>query len=169
MFSHLKITFRNFRRGGIYSIINVGGLAIGMAAAMLIMLWVYNQWSYDRFHVKKDRLYQVWSRDESIGTWFNSPKILGPTLVEEYADIADMTRFYTRGQLFTYGDKKINMAEAYANPGFLSMFSFSLLQGDHNTALNDPYSVVLRQDAAKSFLETNRQWVKLLYWTISSR
>ncbi len=149
MFHHFKVAFRNIRRGGIYSIINVGGLAIGMAAAMLIMLWVYHQWSYDRFHAKKDQLYQVWSRNSDIGVWFNSPKILGTTLVDEYVDVADMTRFYTRSRLLTYEEQKINMATAFADPGFLTMFSFPLLQGDVHTALNDPYSIVLTQEAAK--------------------
>ena len=53
MFYHLKIMLRNLKRGGLYSAINIGGLAIGMAAAILILAWIYHEWSYDRFHTKE--------------------------------------------------------------------------------------------------------------------
>ncbi len=149
MFYYLKIFFRNLRRGGIYSAINIGGLAIGMAATILIVLWVHNQWSYERFHEKEKQLYQLWSHNEKYGTWESTPKIIGPTLVEEYSDITNMTRFKEWSRLVTYGDRKINLQAARVDPGFLTMFSFPLLQGDINTALNAPYSIVLTQDAAK--------------------
>ncbi len=142
------LLFRNLRRGGIYSIINIGGLAIGMAAAMLIMLWVYHQWSYDRFHEKSKQLYCLWSHNEKSGSWTWTPRIVGPTLVENYADIVNMTRFNMWPQIATCGEKKINLETALVDPGFLDMFSFPLLQGDVHTALNDPHSIILTQDAA---------------------
>ena len=54
MFFHLKIMLRNLQRGGVYSVINIGGLAIGMAAAILILAWIYHEWSYDRFMQRKN-------------------------------------------------------------------------------------------------------------------
>ena len=54
IFFHLKIMLRNLQRGGIYSVINIGGLAIGMAAAILILAWIHHEWSYDRFHAKEN-------------------------------------------------------------------------------------------------------------------
>ena len=61
MFFQLKITLRNLWHGGLYSAINIGGLAIGMAATIIIiMLRVYHQWSYDRFHAKEKYLYKLW-------------------------------------------------------------------------------------------------------------
>ncbi len=149
MFYHLNITLRNLRRGGIYSIINIGGLAIGMAAAIFIILWVYHQWSYDRFHAKDDHLYCVWVQNGQFGCSNWTPRIMGPTLVEDYADIANQTRFNEWPQLVTHGDRKFNMLTALADPGFLEMFSFPLLHGDMHTALNDPHSVILTQDAAR--------------------
>ena len=90
---HLKIMLRNVRRGGIYSAINVGGLAIGMAAAIIIMLWVYHQWSYDRFHRKDKLLYKVWCYDEANGSFSNVSYAIAPSLLNDYAGIANTTRY----------------------------------------------------------------------------
>ncbi len=149
MFYYLKITFRNLRRGGIYSVINIGGLAIGMAATILIMLWVYHEWSYDRFHEKEGQLYQIWNHNQSMGSFEFSPDIIGSTLVEDYAEITDMTRYKTSKQLCSYENKKLNISTGFVDPAFLSMFSFPLLQGDINQVLNESYSIVLTEDAAK--------------------
>ena len=68
MIYHLKIAIRNLSRDGMYSIINIGGLAIAMAASVLLLVWIYHEWSYDRFHDKEKQLYSVWSRVQ-----FNGP------------------------------------------------------------------------------------------------
>ena len=62
MLFHLKIIIRNLQCGGLYSSINIGGLAIGMVVAILILTWIYHEWSYDRFHAKEKNLYLVYSR-----------------------------------------------------------------------------------------------------------
>ncbi len=150
MYLNFKLALRNIRRNGVYSVINIGGLAVGMAAAVLIMLWVYNQWSYDRFHGKKDQLYSVWCHNERYGDLEWTSQIIGPAMVEEYADVVNMTRFKSdRKQLYTIGDKKLRMETVLVDPEFLTMFSFPLLQGDISTALNNPQSIILTQDAAK--------------------
>ncbi len=149
MFHRLKIALRNIRRNGIYSVINIGGLAVGMAVAMLIMFWVYSQWSYDRFHEKADRLYSVWNINDEWGGFEWTTQIIGPTLVQDYPEIADMARYKSWQQLISYNDKRLNMELAQADPGFLTMFSFPLLQGDAHTALNDPYSILLTEEAAR--------------------
>lgn len=147
---NLKIAFRNLRRNGIYSAINIGGLSIGMAAAMLILLWTFYHWSYDRFHEKKKQLYCVWSHNDYYNSFSSTPNALGPALLENYADISNMTRFDEVGSyLITREDQKVNMKTTLADPGFLTMFSFSLLQGDKHAALNEPYSIILTQNASK--------------------
>jgi len=83
IFFHLKIMLRNLQRGGIYSVINVGGLAIGMAAAILILAWIYHEWSYDRFHAKEKNIYVAYNRatvDGSVWCWDWTASPLGPTL-----------------------------------------------------------------------------------------
>ena len=156
MFYKLKISLRNLQRGGIYSAINIAGLAIGMAAAILIFVWIYNEWSYDRFHTKEKQLYQVWSRasyNGPIECWTKTSTLLGPSLKESYPEIAEMTRLTDDNSkdLYASGDKRINLLTRYADPGFLTMFSFPLLAGDKKSALNDPYSIILTEKAAKRF------------------
>ena len=152
MFFHLKVIIRNLQRGGIYSYINVGGLAIGMAAAILILSWIYHEWSYDRFHAKVKRLYVVYSRatyDGELSCWDWTPKILGPTLKDDYPEIAKMARMTNFSSLlFANDDAKFNIQTGYSDPDFLTMFDFPLLQGNRETALNDPYSVILTEKAA---------------------
>ena len=148
---HFKIILRNLKRGGIYSAINIGGLAIGMAASILLLIWVYNQWSYDRFHTKAEQIHQVWSRMEhggQIDCWTATSLLTGPTLKDEYPEIIDAVRVAGGGGFYGGGDRYLTMKTTYADPSFLTMFDFPLLNGDVYTALNDMYNVVLTEKAA---------------------
>ncbi|MDR0796647.1 MAG: ABC transporter permease, partial [Tannerella sp.] len=135
---HLKIILRNLQRGGIYSAINIGGLAIGMAAAILILAWIYHEWSYDRFHAKEKQLHVTYYRatfDGALrcGNW--TPKILGPTLKADYPEIAGMARMSTNEFLYANRDNKFKIPTGCTDPDFLTMFDFPLLQGNKETAL----------------------------------
>jgi len=151
---NLKIMLRNLRRGGIYSAINIGGLAIGMAASALLLSWVLNQWSYDRFHTKTKQIHQVWYRGISM----NNKKVvcepstsivIGTTLKNEFPEIAEVVRIsFPDSYYFGEGDRFMSMRTRLADPSFLTVFSFPLLKGDANTALNDPFSVVITEKAA---------------------
>ena len=81
--NYLNIAIRNLWRTKGFSFINISGLAVGMASAILIFLWMYNELSYDRFHENKNYLYQAWNRgvfDGKLQCWNSTPKVLGPTL-----------------------------------------------------------------------------------------
>ena len=152
MFYQLNITLRNIRRAGIYSIINIGGLAIGLAAAITIMLWVYHQWSFDRFHAKERYLYKVWCYDQTNGNFPNVSYSIGPSLLREYAGFANMTRYCETEvpfKLETQSDEISTIIAASVDSCFLNMFTFKLLHGNPSTALSDPYAIVLTQSAAK--------------------
>ena len=99
MFSnYFKIAFRNLWKNKAFSFINIAGLAVGMASAMLILLWIQNEMSHDRFHEKIDRLYVMNNRDKfngEIWAWSTTPKILGPTLKQDYPEVEDFI-FYRR-------------------------------------------------------------------------
>jgi hypothetical protein len=154
MFFHLKIFLRSLRRDTFYAAINIGGLAIGMAAAILILIWIYHEWSYDRFHAKEKQLYQVWYRVKYDGPveCINKTSILaGPALKSDYPDIVETTRVIPTEMLCAVGDHNLKIQTALVDPGFLTMFSFPLLHGDENTALNDPYSVILTEKSAGRF------------------
>ena len=149
-FFHLKIMLRNLQRGGIYSAINVGGLAIGMAAAILILAWMYNEWTFDRFHAKEKHLYVAYHRatvDGAIrcGDW--TPMILGTTLKDDYPEIAGMARMSTKELLYTHEEAKLKIRTGYTDSDFLTMFDFPLLHGNREIALNDPNSLILTEKA----------------------
>ena len=100
------------------------------------------------FHANKEYLYEAWNRgtfDGKLQCWDNTPKILGPTLKQEYPEIADMARQYSRWYVTKAGDKKISTKALITDPSFLSMFSFPLVQGNIKTALNNVYSILLQK------------------------
>ena len=126
--NYIKIAFRNLYKNKGFSIINISGLAIGMASAMLILLWVQNEWSYDSFYPKTNRLYQVWGRYENSGGSGASnvtTKMLGPALKNDYPEIETAVRvFWDEAFLFAVGDKKLNATGNMVDPDFITMFDF---------------------------------------------
>ena len=150
--NYLKVAFRNLYRNKFFSIINIAGLAVGMASAILILLWIQNELSYDRFHSKGDRIYQAWNRstfDGKLQCWSTTPKILGPTLKKDYPEVEEITRVnWGNNFLFSIGDRRMNASGTMVDPGFLTIFDFPLVKGNSNTALNNVYSIVLTEKLA---------------------
>jgi ABC-type antimicrobial peptide transport system permease subunit len=153
MFSnYIKIAFRNLWKSKGFSALNIAGLSIGMAGAILISLWIYNEVSYDRFHKNGENIYQAWNRgtfDGRLETWNATPKILGPTMKLEFPEITSFTRTMNRGFVTRYNDVKVSSWALIADPAFLSMFSFPLVKGNAGTALNDVYSIVVTEKMAE--------------------
>ena len=118
------IAYRNILRNKSFSVINISGLAIGMASAMLILLWVQNEMTYDNFYKNKDRLYQSWNRDKNnsgINSWNVTPKPLAPGLKKDYPEIEKATRVgWNEAILFTVGETKINITGTMVDPDFLT-------------------------------------------------
>jgi len=148
-----KVAFRNLVRNKTFSIINISGLVVGMASAILILLWIQNEISYERFHKDQDRLYEVWGNDVydgQIRSGTATPEIMAPVLKNDVPQIEAVSRCDWGGDyLFTVGDKSLKAHGNLVDPDFLSIFSFPLLQGDEKTVLNDPYSIVLTEKLAK--------------------
>ncbi|HVW95075.1 MAG TPA: ABC transporter permease [Mucilaginibacter sp.] len=150
--NYLKITWRNLLRHKAFSFINIIGLAIGMASSALILLWIQNEVSYDQFHDKKDRLYEVYNRsvfDGKLWCWGTTPKILGPTLKQEYSQIEQSSRNTSCAFLFTVGEKHLNVNGNFVDPDFLTMFSFPLVNGNQKTALSGVHDIVITQKLSK--------------------
>lgn len=153
MFSnYLKIAFRNLLRNKAFSFINISGLVLGMASAMLILLWVQYEISYDRFHHNPERLYEVWTNtkvESKLESFYNTPELLGPAISADIPEAAAVSRFGGGDWLlFTYKEKQITANGNWVDPVFLKMFNFPLLEGNVNTALNDPLGIVLTQKLA---------------------
>jgi ABC-type antimicrobial peptide transport system permease subunit len=151
--NYLKIAFRNLWRNKGFSLINISGLAIGMASAILILLWIQNEMGHDRFFEKTNRIYVVNNRDRFNGklqAWNNTPKIMGPTIKMDYPEVEDVVRVneYGANFLLTVGDKHLTLHGDFVDSGFLKMFSFPLVEGQMASALNNPSGIVLTQQLA---------------------
>jgi len=151
--NYFKTMWRGLMKNKFYSTINILGLTIGMASAILILLWIQNEMSHDRFYVKTDRIYLANNRDKVNGkmmAWNNTPKPLGPAIKKDYPEVEDVVRLneYAANFLLTAGDKHFSLHGEFADSGFLKMFSLPLLKGNPNTALNNPNSIVLTQQLA---------------------
>jgi putative ABC transport system permease protein len=153
--SYFKIAWRNILRNRSFSAMNIAGLAIGMASAMLILLYVQNETTYDSFYENSDRLYQLWNKDKSnagINAWNNTPKIAGPMLKQEYPEVEQTTRVnWDATYLMSVGEKKLNINGTMVDPDFLTMFRFPFVKGDIKSALNEPNNIVLTETAALKF------------------
>lgn len=151
--NYLTIAWRSLKKNKGFSFINISGLTVGMAGAIMIMLWIQYESSYDQFHSKLDRLYEVWNQAEfngELNTWSYTPKPLGPILGSEHPEVAAFTRFqYPYGMLLAHGEQKLNQTMTVVDPGFFTMFDFSLVQGDRETVFEKPESLVLTESAAR--------------------
>lgn len=151
--NYFKIAFRNLLRSKGFSFINISGLAIGMASAVLIMLWIQNELSYDRFHSNAALLYEVFGNNVvggEISTSMATPEIMAPVLKHDIPELDKVSRIsWAEDYLLTIGDKSLKARFILVDPDFLSMFDFPLVKGNKKTALSDPYSIVLTQQLAK--------------------
>jgi hypothetical protein len=122
-----------------------------MASAMLIFLWINDEMSFDRFHAKEDRLFQIYREEISNGhstVVENSPKILAHTLKTEFPEIEDVVRWQNINFLLSVGDRHFNVPGNFTDSGFLNMFSFPTLAGVRNYKLNDPTGMVITESLA---------------------
>jgi putative ABC transport system permease protein len=152
--SYLKIAIRNLKKHKAFSFINVSSLAIGMACAILILLWVQDELGYDRFHENSKYLYRVAIQEElSDGTnrYAITPAPLGPALKETYPEITNTTRVYKLQSVVRYKDAQFREGCLMVDPSFLKMFTFPLIKGDVNTSLNNPHSVIITQEIAEKY------------------
>ena len=150
--NYLKTALRNLLRQKAFSIINISGLAVGMASAILILLWIQNEVSHDRFHEKGDRIYTLNNRDRFNGelwAWNSTPKMLGPTVKADYPDVEEVVRTSGASFLFTHNETRLNASGTFTDPGFFNMFSFPFIKGSAATALDGTYNIVLTEKLAK--------------------
>jgi putative ABC transport system permease protein len=153
--NYFKIAFRNLWRKRAYSLINVTGLAVGMACCFLIFLYVHFELSYDRFHQKADRIYRVVGDQKSSTEtlhWYVTPGPLARTIKAEFPQVQEVTRFINLGVLVQKDHFKFREENTiWADSSIFSVFDFPLLYGDPRTALKEPNSVVLSETAAVKY------------------
>ncbi len=152
--NYIKIAWRNLFRNKSFTILNITGLVVGMAGAMLILLWINRELSVDRFHENGEQLYQAWNRDTIDGEvwcWTTTPKPMGPVLAQNYPEIVEVSRYSYFGKgIFAMGENKISKESAFVDSTFLQMFTYPLLQGDKQTVFSSPNSIVLTESMAQN-------------------
>jgi putative ABC transport system permease protein len=152
--TYLKSAFRNLRRHRTYTFLNVFGLATGMAACIVILLFVYYEKSFDSMHHRN--LYRLHKADKFIATGISQKTAttmfgMGPTMRAEFPEVLNYSRVDGAGQYeMTYGDKRVFLPQTFfVDSSFLGMFDFPLLEGRRQTALQKPNSIVLTESAAR--------------------
>ncbi len=155
--NYLKIAWRNLTKNKLYSFINIFGLAVGIACCVLIMLYVYNEWTYDAFHAKSERIYRAWVLEDYGGDdrYFNTvtPIVLGPTLEQNIPEVEAVARRYRFSDLVKQSEGATAFSESIqlVDPAFFSMFDFELLKGNAESVFSQPNQVVLTPQAAKRY------------------
>jgi ABC-type antimicrobial peptide transport system permease subunit len=160
MFYHLKIMLRNLNRGGIYSVINIGGLAVSLVTVIFFTLWVLDEVSYDRFHKRSKDIYRANHYfKETNNYWSVSGAPLAFTAKEEIPEIENACRYYANWGMFYGFDMLKYTAEdeeqvvtdftcGMVDTTFFSIFDFPVLEGDIRRMLVEPQSIVLTESIA---------------------
>jgi len=159
--NYLKIAVRNLLRHKTYSIINISGLSIGIACCLLILSYVFFELSYDKFNKNADRIYRI-NTDLKFGsTELAIPVVsdmMGPMLKKDYPQVEEYTRIYniTDNVYIKKDDQFYNERRmACVDSTFFKVFSFPVLYGNTNNALNEPNSVVITKSIAEKFFGTD--------------
>jgi putative ABC transport system permease protein len=155
IFHYAKFSFRKIKRQKGYSLINLTGLAIGMACCILILLWIADEWGYDRFHKNADRIVRTVAKDTRGGAerlYLDTPSLLGPTVKADYPEVIEFCRMQCGWTNYWLHYEEKNFFEqrlCTADPSFFKIFRFPFIYGDPETALIDSYSIVLTESLAK--------------------
>lgn len=150
----IVITLRNLRKNATYSFINIAGLSIGIACSLLILLWVNDELSFDRFHAKVNRLYQVWVNgtfDGKVNSWNSLPLPTYEALKSEHNNIIrTAVSDWGSKHLLTAGETGIRKDGYFVSAEFLLMFEFPLVRGEASQVLNEPFAIVITESTAKA-------------------
>ena len=152
--NYFKIAVRNLLRHKKYSMINILSLAIGLAGFILIMLWVQDELSYDRFHKNADNIYIVLRSDDDKTSAITS-KLLAPALKSEIPEIIDATGFALLPEslkpFLQYQENGFEESFALTDSHFFDFFSFPFLEGNPQSAFSDPNSIVLTRRMCQKY------------------
>ncbi|WP_293881639.1 ABC transporter permease [Sphingobacterium sp. UBA1498] len=153
MHNYLKVGWRKLFRNKVFSLINILGLSLGLAACWIILLFVNDELSYDRYFVQADRIYRVVSHGKWDGGSFDITGTAWPlanVIKNEFPSVKEATRFDIEGGgIITIGNQQTKVNEIFlADKNFFNVFDYNFLAGNRSTALTNPQSVVLTEDLA---------------------
>ncbi len=155
--NYIKTAYRNFKRHKGYSFINIFGLAVGMTVCLLMLMYVVHEISYDDFHKKKDRIYRVvshWGTEGSQMKFAGTMPAIAPALNSEIPEVEVAARARFNDEMVVLDSENEKFKESgifHVDPEVLRIFDWELSAGDEDTALVDPFSVVISQKIAKKY------------------
>ncbi len=156
--NYLKITFRTLLKHKVFSIINIAGLALSISICLMIIIFIKDQKSSDRFHENKDRIVRVYTTDKDqnrehseVKGWATTPGTLAPYLLDNVPCVEDVVRVRMMGASVLKTETAMTIGGLYAEPSFFRIFSYPLKDGDPETALNHPNSIVISEETALKF------------------
>ncbi|OFX90950.1 MAG: hypothetical protein A2X06_16350 [Bacteroidetes bacterium GWC2_40_22] len=150
------IALRNNSKNFGYALINMTGLAVGLASSLLLLLWVVDELSYEKFNTNADNIYRVEEDQFYSGRRYHvtvTPYPSGPVWKEKIPEIKEQTRVSRLPRILFRMDDKVFFESAIvaADSGLLKMFTFPLIKGDPETALDAPHSIILTEKLAKKY------------------
>jgi len=157
--NYFRIAIRNIRQNPVYAFINIFSLAVGLAACIIIYLFISDERSFDAWHSKRESIYRLNEIQNFSGTNRQLVALtggpFGPVMKEEFPEIANYTRFWGGSRrVVKHGEKQFLIGQiATVDSSFLTMFDFELLHGDRATMLDEPNSMVLTEETALKFFE----------------
>ncbi len=169
LYNYLKVALRNLFRQKLYAAINIFGLAIGLAICLLILLFVKDELSYDQYHTKADQIYRVvtqwgFGTDREIETPINSYR-LAPALETDFPELEALVRFSPYGGLITYDNQDFQEDQLFlVDENVFEVFDFGWKSGDKETALQEPFTVVLSESTAQKYFDGDNPIGKVIQW-----
>lgn len=154
--NYLKVAWRNLSKNKVHTFINIAGLSVGLACSLLILLWVQDERSVDAYHKNGDRLYKVYEReyyDNKVEGNYDTPAPMGDELKKVLPEVEYAINMQdgNDNHIFRGGNKVLKVSGTFAGRDIFKMFSYPLLQGDPQTALNSPLSMAISQKMAAMF------------------
>lgn len=158
--NYLKIAFRSLWRSKVHSVINVLGLSIGIACCVLIALFVRDEWSFDTFHSKADRIYRVWAKEDwgANQQFFNTvtPYPMGPALQNNFPEVEYHVRIHKIGTQVKVNENQYSESLTFGGKDLFKVFDFNVIKGSGDEALSSQSGVVIDDNTAKKYFgETN--------------
>jgi putative ABC transport system permease protein len=151
--NYFKIAFRNLWRNKTFAFINIFGLAFGLACCVLMILFIKNELNYDKFNKNGNSIYRVAFSDYlNLGGFATTPIPIGPALKQQMPEVKAMARIsFQDPYLMKYANNEYFEPVAFADDEVFKIFSFPLIEGDPNTALKEPNSIVISEQMARKY------------------
>jgi putative ABC transport system permease protein len=153
--NYLKQAWRSLIKNKTYSFLNIIGLSVGLTCFALIALWVNDEISYDKFNTNYDRIVRltgIEKRESGISESAVSSAPMAKALKNDYAEIENTVRLDPHEEIIEHnGQQILEPGILVADPSIFDIFSYSLTKGDIRSVLNEPYTIVLTQSAAKKY------------------